>query len=129
LGAAMASTSTKESASTTNPASGAEVDQVPKGYVVGQSITERFKYEPVPDMTAMEIAQADASQNCIVRSVLAGVAGGVMGVAFGIFMGAMDPASMSSPAPLAEQPSKTTLQVLKSMVRTTRERSVYVLLA
>lgn len=97
----------------------------PKGYVVGQSITSRFKYDAVPNITAAEIAQQDVGQNCVVRSVLSGAAGGVMGVVFGIFMGAMDPAAMGNPAPLADQPAKTTMQVLRSTYRTTKERSVY----
>lgn len=107
--------------------SAADATEAParKGYVVGQSITGRFHYEPVPNMTAVEIAQQDASQNCIVRSVLSGVAGGVMGVAFGVFMGAMDPAAMGNPAPMADQPQKTAMQVLRSTYRLTKERCVY----
>jgi hypothetical protein len=96
-----------------------------RGYVIGQSITDRFKYEAVPHMTAMDIAQQDAAQNnCVVRAVLACVAGGVMGVGFGVLMGAMDPASVGNPAPLAEQKQKTAMQVLRSTLRTTRARSV-----
>eukprot|EP00892_Ulva_mutabilis_P010355 jgi/Ulvmu1/7692/UM038_0124.1 len=97
----------------------------PKGYVIGKSITSRFKYDPVPNITAAEMAQQDVGQNCVIRSVLSGAAGGVMGVAFGIFMGAMDPAAMGNPAPLADQPAKTTMQVLRSTYRMTRDRSVY----
>jgi hypothetical protein len=112
-----------ESGSDEAAAAKSEPETQRKGYVVGQSITERFKYDPIPSFTPQDIAQQDASQNCIVRSVLAGVAGGVMGVAFGIFMGAMDPAAMSTPAPLAGQPEKTAMQVLRSTIRTTRDRS------
>lgn len=76
-------------------------------------------------MSAMDIAQQDAAQNnCIVRSVLACFAGGVMGIGFGVLMGAMDPAAAGSPAPLAEQKQKTALQVLRSTMRATRDRSV-----
>lgn len=99
------------------------VEQPKKGYVVGQSITDKFKYEPIQTMTAVEMAQADFFQNCVFRSATAGIAGGVMGVAFGIFMGAMEPASLSSPAPLADQPSKSAWQVFKGMVRSTSQRS------
>lgn len=114
-------------ASESQPSSVADSSEspAPKGYVVGQSITSRFHYDAVPNVTAQELAQQDASQNCVVRSVISGVAGGVMGVAFGIFMGAMDPAAMGNPAPLADQPSKTTMQVLRSTFRATKERSVY----
>jgi hypothetical protein len=94
-----------------------------KGYVVGQSITDKFKYEPVPSLTPMEMATADFYQNCVFRGTASGIAGGVMGVAFGIFMGAMDPGALSSPAPLGDQASKTAWQVFKGMVRTTSERS------
>lgn len=108
-----------------SPVVEAAEEPAPKGYVVGQSITSRFHYEAVPNITAAELAQHDASQNCVVRSLISGAAGGVMGVAFGIFMGAMDPAAMGNPAPLADQPSKTTMQVLRSTYRMTKERSVY----
>lgn len=100
-----------------------EVPEPQKGYVVGQSITHKFKYEPIQTLTPIEMAQADFYQNCVFRSTTAGIAGGVMGVAFGIFMGAMEPASLSTPAPLADQPSKSAWQVFKSMVRTTGQRS------
>jgi hypothetical protein len=48
-----------------------------------------------------------------------------MGVAFGIFMGAMDPAALNSPNPLAAKTEKTAMQVLKETYRTTKARSVY----
>ena len=62
--------------------------------------------------------------NCLIRSLMSGVAGGVMGVAFGIFMGAMDPGSMSSPAPLAGEKQRTAMQVLKETYTTTKARSM-----
>lgn len=96
-----------------------------KGYVVGQSITSRFKYEEVRPMTAEELAVQDAfHNNCFVRSLMAGTAGGVMGIAFGIFMGAMDPAALNGPAPLAAEKEKTAMQVLKETYRTTKSRSM-----
>lgn len=100
----------------------------PKGYVVGRSITERFKYEPIRPATPEELAIQDAFyNNCLVRSLMSGAAGGVMGVAFGIFMGAMDPAALNSPAPLAAEPQqKTAMQVLRETYRTTKARSVCV---
>ena len=101
----------------------APVADTPKGYVVGQSITDKFKYEPIQTLTADQMAVADFYQNCVFRSTTAGIAGGVMGVAFGIFMGAMEPASLSSPAPLGDQPSKSAWQVFKGMVRSTGQRS------
>lgn len=101
----------------------APVADTPKGYVVGQSITDKFKYEPIQTLTADQMAVADFYQNCVFRSTTAGIAGGVMGVAFGIFMGAMEPASLSSPSPLGDQPSKSAWQVFKGMVRSTGQRS------
>lgn len=101
----------------------APVEEPQKGYVVGQSITDKFKYEPIPTLTPMDMAQSDFYQNCVFRSTTAGIAGSVMGVAFGIFMGAMEPASLSSPAPLGDAPSKSAWQVFKGMVRTTGARS------
>lgn len=38
------------------------------------------------------MAQEEALNNCVVKSVLAAGAGAVLGVAFGIFMGTMEPA-------------------------------------
>ena len=101
----------------------APVAETQKGYVVGQSITDKFKYEPIQTLTPDQMAAGDFYQNCVFRSTTAGIAGGVMGVAFGIFMGAMDPASMSSPAPLGDAPSKSAWQVFKGMVRSTGQRS------
>jgi hypothetical protein len=116
----MASSSDQATSTNQNQA---PVQEPKKGYVVGQSITDKFKYEPVQTLTPMEMATADFYQNCVFRSAASGLAGGAMGVAFGIFMGAMEPASLSSPAPLADGPSKSAWQVFKSMVRTTGQRS------
>ena len=96
-----------------------------KGYVPGQSITERFKYDPIVPPKPEELAAQDAlHNNCILRSLMSGAAGGAMGIAFGIFMGAMDPGALSGPAPLAEK-QRSAMQVLRETFRTTKARSVY----
>jgi hypothetical protein len=102
-----------------------EPEPAPKGYQIGQSITKRFNYETITPPTAEEMAIQDAfHNNCLVRSLMSGAAGGVMGIAFGIFMGAMDPAAMSSPAPLGTEKQKSALQVLRETYRSTKSRSV-----
>jgi hypothetical protein len=95
-------------------------------YNPGQSITDRFKYEPIRPATPEELAVQDVVyNNCLFRSLLSGAAGGAMGIAFGIFMGAMDPAALNSPAPLAAEPQqKTVMQVLRETYRTTKSRSM-----
>jgi hypothetical protein len=100
-----------------------------KQYVLGQSITDRFKYEPIQQATLEEMAVQDVVyNNCLFRSLLSGAAGGAMGIAFGIFMGAMDPAALNSPAPLAAEPQqKTAMQVLRETYRTTKMRSMCVM--
>ena len=120
--------SAERSAPEASTSDAATQPEQPKGYVVGQSITERFKYEPIRPSTPEEMAVQDAFyNNCLVRSLMSGAAGGVMGVAFGIFMGAMDPAALNSPAPLAaEAQQKTAMQVLRETYRTTKARSVCV---
>ena len=121
-GAAMPGTAESTPAAPAQPE-----PEAPKGYQVGQSITSRFKYDVLVPPTPEELAVQDAfHNNCLVRSLMSGAAGGVMGVAFGVFMGAFDPQALNGPAPLAGEKQQTVMQVLRQTYRTTKARSMCV---
>ena len=46
---------------------------------------------PVPDMTREERVMHSVMENCLFKSVLAGVLGAGVGVAFGLFTASVDP--------------------------------------
>lgn len=88
-------------------------------------LSKQFKYKRLELPTPEEMTQQDGMNNCVVRALMAGVGGIVLGAGFGVVMGAMDPAAMDSPSQLRKP--KTTMQVLRETAILTKNRSVYVL--
>lgn len=56
----------------------------------------RKTYDPIVMPSPEQMAADDQLNNCAVRTVLSCVMGGALGVAFGLFMGTVDPAGVSS---------------------------------
>ena len=53
---------------------------------------KKKEYTRLEPTTAEQLAQEDLMNNCAVKTVVSGVMGSVLGMAFGVFMGAMDSA-------------------------------------
>lgn len=90
-------------------------------------LSKQFNYQRLELPTPEQMQQQDGMNNCVVRALMAGAGGLVLGAGFGIVMGAMDPAAMDSPN-LLRKP-KTTMQVLKESAVLAKNRSMYVLLS
>jgi hypothetical protein len=68
------------------------------------SLTRRFKgrFQPMQMPNYETMMQEDMMNNCGVKSVIAGVMGGLLGVAFGVFTASLDTQVIS---PLTSPPS------------------------
>ena len=58
----------------------------------GPQPKKRKEYTRIEPTTPEQLIQEDLINNCAVKTVISGVMGSALGVAFGIFMGAMDSA-------------------------------------
>ncbi|KAF8067340.1 TIM22-1 [Scenedesmus sp. PABB004] len=87
------------------------------------SLTRRFqgRFKPMVMPTYDLIMQEDMMNNCGVRSVIAGVMGACLGVAFGVFTASLDTQGIDA-APLGE-PAKPTRVVLRETWMLMREKS------
>lgn len=73
--------------------------------------------------TPEQIAQEDMFNNCFVRSVMAGVMGGMLGVVFGLFSLGLD-STTSSMAAVETPPEKVRFRdALRDTIRTTGSKS------
>lgn len=62
-------------------------------------------YQKLEPITPEMIAQEELMNNCAVKTIISGVMGSVLGVGFGVFMGAMD----SAVSPYCHPPWHTSL--------------------
>lgn len=67
--------------------------------------------------------QEDIMSNCFIKTALAGVMGGVSGVALGLFFAALENSHGGMDGPMSDTP-KTTRMVLREMAWNMREKSV-----
>ncbi len=58
----------------------------------GPQPKKKREYARIEPTTPEQLVQEDMINNCAVKTVISGVMGSALGVAFGIFMGAMDSA-------------------------------------
>lgn len=62
--------------------------------------------------------------NCVVRSILSGIGGGVMGLGFGVFFGSMEGSGGGVYSPMIIDEKKTVRQVMKEMAKNIGSKSL-----
>ena len=66
----------------------------------GPQAKKKKEYARIEPTTPEQLVQEDMINNCAVKTVISGVMGSALGVAFGIFMGAMDSAVSTPDQPV-----------------------------
>jgi import inner membrane translocase subunit TIM22 len=86
---------------------------------------KKKQYQQLQPVTYEQIMQEDMMNNCAVRSTISGAMGGLMGVAFGVFMSSMENAGggMEGSMAAAEE-SRPTRVVIREMLVNMRSRSL-----
>jgi hypothetical protein len=67
------------------------------------ALTKRFqgRYQPLQMPTPEQIMGEDLMNNCLVKCLLSGAGGGVLGAAFGIFTASLDTSVRTASNPVA----------------------------
>jgi hypothetical protein len=68
---------------------------------LGSQARKRKEYARIEPTTPEQLVQEDLINNCAVKTVISGIMGSALGVAFGVFMGAMDSAVSTPDKPMA----------------------------